>query len=65
MYNAPAILKVIDPNQFGAIPKSSTTQALVSMIHEWAKATDGTSAVVRIVLFDYTKAFDTVFLSKN
>ena len=39
-YIAPAILKIIDPNQYGAIPKSSTTQALISMIHQWSKATD-------------------------
>ena len=29
MYVGPSILKVIDPNQFGAIPKSSTAQALI------------------------------------
>lgn len=56
-YIGPAVLKIIDPNQFGAIPNSSTIQALISMIHEWAQATDGTSAAVRIVLLDYTKAF--------
>ena len=32
---APADLEVIDPGRFGAIPKSSTTQALVSMVHQW------------------------------
>ena len=57
-YIAPAVLEVIDSNQFGAIPKSSTTQALISMIHQWAKATGGTGAAVRIILFDYKKAFD-------
>ena len=46
LYVGPAILKVIDPNQFGAIPKLSTAQALISMVHEWAKATDGTGAAV-------------------
>ncbi len=34
-YVGPAVLEVIDPNQFGAIPKSSTTQALISMMHAW------------------------------
>ena len=29
----PAVLKRIDPNQYGTVPKSSTTQALVSMLH--------------------------------
>ncbi|CAB4003563.1 Hypothetical predicted protein, partial [Paramuricea clavata] len=54
-YVGPAILEIIDPNQFGAVPKSSTTQALISMIHTWASATDGTGA-----LLDYRKAFDLI-----
>ena len=29
----PAGLKVLDPNQYGAVPKSSTTQALRDMVH--------------------------------
>ena len=53
----PAILKIIDPNLFGAILNSSTIQALISIVHEWAQITDGTSAAVRIVLLDYKKSF--------
>lgn len=45
-YIAPAVLKIIDPNQSGAIPKSSTTQALSSMVHQWAQATDCSGASV-------------------
>ena len=56
----PAVLEVIDPDQFSAIPKSSTTQALTSMLHQWLEATDGTGAAVRVVLFDYRKAFDLI-----
>ena len=59
-YVGPAVLKIIDPNQFGAIPKSSTTQALISMMHAWTSATDGTGAAVRIILLDYKKAFDLI-----
>ena len=59
-YLGPAVLKVIDPNQFGAIPKSSTVQALVSMFHQWAQATDSSGAAVRVILFDYKKAFDLI-----
>jgi hypothetical protein len=59
-YIAPAILKIIDPNQYGAIPKSSTTQALISMIHQWSKATDSSGAAVRVILYDYRKAFDLI-----
>ena len=56
----PAVLKVIDPDQFGAIPKSSTEQALISILHYLSRETDGTSAAVRLVLFDYKKAFDLI-----
>jgi hypothetical protein len=60
LYVAPAVLEIIDPSQFGAIPKSSTVHALISMIHHWAQATDSTGAAVRVVLFDYKKAFDLI-----
>ena len=36
-----AVLLKIDPQQFGTVPKSSTMHALISMIHSWAKSTDG------------------------
>ena len=32
--------------------------ALTSMFHHWSKASDGTGAAVRVVLFDYRKVFD-------
>ena len=60
MYIGPAILSIIDPDQFGAIPKSSTTHALISMVHKWSEATDATGAAVKIVLLDYRKAFDLI-----
>ena len=56
----PAVVKKIKGHQFGCIPKSSTTQALLSMVHSWTKHTDGTGATVRVVLFDYKKAFDLI-----
>ena len=59
-YVGPAVLEIIDPDQFGAIPKSSTTQALLSIVHAWTSATDGTGAAVRIILLDYKKAFDLI-----
>ena len=52
-YVGPATLKLTYPNQFGAIPKSSTTRALISMVHS-------TGADVRIVLLDYRKTFDLI-----
>ena len=54
------LLKKIGGNQSGAIPNSSTTRALISMVHSWTKYTDGTGFTVRVVLFDYRKAFDLI-----
>lgn len=51
---APAVLK------FGGIPRSSATHALISMVHSWAEATDGTGSALRVYLFDYRKAFDLI-----
>ena len=56
----PAVLKKIDKRQYGTIPKSCTTHALVSMIHNWHVSSDGNSAVIRVVLFDFRKAFDRI-----
>ena len=55
----PAV-QVIDSDQFGANPKSSTTQALTSMLHQWLEAMDGTGAAVRVVLFNYRQSFDLI-----
>ena len=56
----PALLKKVDSHRFGAISGSNTTQALISMLHSWNKATDGSGATVRAVLFDFKKAFDLI-----
>ena len=37
----PAVLDVIHGNQYEAIPKSSTTMALTSMLYAWSLVTDG------------------------
>ena len=64
----PAALKILDTNQYGALLKSSTTTALLSMIHNWATSTDGNGATVREILFDYREALDLIdhslFVSK-
>ena len=59
-YVAPAVLKIIDSNQYGAIPKSSSVDALISMVHQWSQATDKSGDAVRVSLFDYKKAFDLI-----
>ena len=56
----PAVLKKVDPNQYGTIPNSSTVHALVSMLHSWNESIDGNSGSVRVMLFDFRKAFDLV-----
>ena len=57
-YVKPAVLERIDPQQFGFVLKSSTTRALISMLHSWLESTDGNGATMRAVLFDFRKAFD-------
>ncbi|XP_068750901.1 uncharacterized protein [Montipora capricornis] len=59
-YVKPAVLEWIDSQQFGAVPKSSTTHALISMLHSWLESTDGNGAITRAVLFDFRKAFDLI-----
>ena len=59
-YVKPAILCMLDPNQFGAIPKSSATLALLEMLHEWTQGTDRNGATIRTLLFDCKKAFDLI-----
>jgi hypothetical protein len=56
----PAVVRKIDRNQFGTIRKSSTTHALISVIHKWKKQTDGSGSMVRLVLFYLKKAFDLI-----
>ena len=59
-YIMPALLNNLDMNQYGAVPKSSTTIALLDMLHDWSKGIDGNSATIRTVLFDYREAFDLI-----
>ena len=59
-YAKPAVLKVLDHSQYGAIPNSFTTMALISMLHHWSLGTDGNGSTVRTLLFDYRKAFDLI-----
>ena len=56
----PVVLSHIDPGQFGFIPGSSTTFALISMFHQWLRATDGTGVTVRTTVLDFRKALDLV-----
>ena len=55
-YVKPAVLARVDANQFGTVPGSNTTIALISMLHSWLCDTDGNGATVRAILLDFRKA---------
>ena len=57
-YVKPAVLEMIDKTQYGAIPYSSTTMALINMLHHWYLGTGGNGSTARTILFDYRKAFN-------
>ena len=50
----------IDDNQCGGVGGTSTTDALVEMTHKWYEATDVLNDYVRVVLLDFSKAFDLI-----
>ena len=59
-YIKPAVLKIEDRSQYGTVPGYSTVMALISMFHKWLSETDGTGSDVRVLLFDFRKAFDLI-----
>ena len=59
-YVKPAVLKNVDPQQYGNVPNSSTTFARMNMVHTWLQSTDGNGSTARVMLFDFRKAFDLV-----
>ena len=56
----PVVINILDDNQYRAIPNSSTTVALISMLHSWSLGMDGNRATVRTLLLDYCKPFDLI-----
>ena len=54
------IVSNVDPKQFGGLAGTPTTDALVEMTHKWYEATDTLNTYVRIVLLDFSKAFDLI-----
>ena len=55
-----SVLKTLDPNQYGTVLSSSTTQAPTSMLHFLNASIDGNGATTRVVLFDYKKDRSTI-----
>jgi hypothetical protein len=56
----PSVMSCIDPNQYGFIPGSSTTLALLSLIHRWTETVDERGGTVRALRTHYRKAFDLI-----
>ena len=54
------VMPYIDPHHFGRIRDSSTSHALVRLIHEWLQAAETPKAVIRSCLIDFSKAFDRI-----
>ncbi len=55
-----SVTHLIDPKQFGTVRGSSTVHALVELLHHCYHATDGSKSYARLLLLDYTKAFDMI-----
>ena len=54
------IVSNVDPKQFCGLAGTSTTDALVEMTHKWYEATETRNTYVRIVLLDFSNAFDLI-----
>ena len=50
----------IDNKQFGGISGTSTTDVLLEMVNTWYEATDNLDSYVRVVMLDFSKAFDLI-----
>ena len=57
---ASIIMPHIDPFQFGCLKYSSTTHALVHLIHQLLHVTEIPKTLVRSCLIDFSKAFDRI-----
>ena len=56
----PVVMNILNENQYGAIPNSSTTMPQISMLHSWSVGTDGNGATAKTLLLDYCKAFNLI-----
>ena len=55
-----AITEDIDPHQHGSVKGSSTVYALVKLVNHWQQALDSPGNLLRVLLMDFSKAFDRV-----
>ena len=54
------IRHLVERKQFGSLAGLSTTHALLSFVHHLYKSTDQTNQCVRVLLLDFSKAFDRI-----
>jgi hypothetical protein len=54
------IADLIDPQQYGSLPKHSTVMALAELVHKWISVLETPKTSVRILFLDFRKAFDRV-----
>ena len=57
---APIVMPYIDPFQFGSVKKSSTTHALVHLVHYCLSALEISNTIIRTCFIDFSKAFDLI-----
>ena len=50
----------VDESQYVSVPGSSTTLALLDLLHHWYDETDSKKQAVRVLLVDFKKAFDRI-----
>ena len=50
----------IDNKQFGGISGTSKTDVLLEMVNKWYEATENLDSYVRVVMLDFSKAFDLI-----
>ncbi len=55
-----AAKNTIDKHQFGSMSGSSAVHALIELVHQWQEALDIPGRRVRLLLLDFSKAFDRV-----
>ena len=49
-----------DPQQYGFIKGTPTVHALIELVHKWKSAVETPGTIIRILLVDFSKAFDRV-----
>ena len=54
------VLPNVTPSQYGGLAGSSTTLALLNLLHNWYQALDQPHAIIRVLFLDFTKAFDLI-----